>query len=77
VDSSGRKNAQFNRIRQVASMWPHEKAHWRHLANTIEPSFCSLMSNYFDHLLDYKYDDKLVGVVRHDCISVKMCFELL
>jgi len=31
-------------------------AHWRHLANTIEPSVCvsdaNIMSNYFDHLLN-------------------------
>jgi len=30
-------------------------AHWRHLANTIEPSMCggsaAFTSNYFDHLL--------------------------
>jgi len=33
-------------------------AHWRHLANTTEPSVtvrvlrrCGLMSNYFDHLI--------------------------
>ena len=27
---------QFNRICQVADMCPHMRAHWRHLANTIE-----------------------------------------
>ena len=31
------------------------RAHWRHLANTIEPSICSgdaaFLSNYFDYLL--------------------------
>jgi len=26
----------FNRIRQVAAMCPLVRAHWRHLANTIE-----------------------------------------
>jgi len=33
-------------------------AHWRHLKNTTEPfvwRWCGLMSNYFDHLLDYCY----------------------
>jgi len=25
---------------QVAPMWPHERAHWCHLANMIEPSVC-------------------------------------
>ena len=28
----------FNRIRQVAPIWSHGKAHWHHLVNTIEPS---------------------------------------
>jgi len=30
----------FNCIRQVAPMCPPLWAHWRHLANTIEPSIC-------------------------------------
>jgi len=34
------KKHKFNRIRQVAPMLPHVKAHWRHLVNTIEPSVC-------------------------------------
>jgi len=29
-------DGQFNRIRQVAPMYPPVRAHWRHLANTIE-----------------------------------------
>jgi len=29
-------DGRFNRIRQVAPMCPHGKAHWHHLANTIE-----------------------------------------
>jgi len=36
----GLRKQKFNRIRQVAPMCPHGKAHWRHLANTIEPSVC-------------------------------------
>jgi len=32
-------------------------AHWRNLANTIEPSICgcdpSVLSNYFDHLVTH------------------------
>ena len=30
----------FNCICQVAPMCPHGKAHWHHLANTIQPSIC-------------------------------------
>ena len=48
----GRRKHKFNRIRQVAPMYPHGTAHWRPLANTTEPWLrCGLMSNYFDHLL--------------------------
>jgi len=36
----GRRKHKFNRIRQVAPMCPPMWAHWRHLANTIEPSVC-------------------------------------
>jgi len=36
----GRRKHKFNRIYQVAPMCPHGKAHWRHLANTTEPSDC-------------------------------------
>jgi len=36
----GRRKHKFNRILQVAPMCPHMRAHWRHLANTIEPSVC-------------------------------------
>jgi len=36
----GRKKHKFNRIRQVAPMCTHGRAHWCHLANTIEPSVC-------------------------------------
>jgi len=39
VGSGGPKHS-FNRIRQVAPMCPHRMAHWRHLANTTEPSVC-------------------------------------
>jgi len=35
-----RKKHKFSCTRQVAPMCPHEKAHWRHLANTIESSVC-------------------------------------
>jgi len=31
---------QVSRIRQVAPMCPHGRAHWRHLSNTIKPSIC-------------------------------------
>jgi len=34
------EEAQFNRVRQVAPIHPHRRAHWRHLANTTEPSVC-------------------------------------
>jgi len=36
----GRRKHKFNRIHQVAPMRPHGRAHWRHLANTIEPPIC-------------------------------------
>jgi len=36
----GRKKHKINRIRQMASMCPHGRAHLRHLSNTIEPSVC-------------------------------------
>ena len=36
----GRRKHKFNRICQVALTCPHGRAHWRHLANTIEPSIC-------------------------------------
>ena len=35
-----RRKHKFNRVRQVAPMFPHVRAHWRHLANTIELSVC-------------------------------------
>ena len=31
----GRRKHKFNHIRQMAPMCPHERAHWRHLVNTI------------------------------------------
>jgi len=37
VDWGWPKEAQFNCICQMAPMCPHGKAHWRYLANTIEP----------------------------------------
>jgi len=40
VDSGGPKEAQVHAYSQVASTFPHERAHWRHLANTTEPSVC-------------------------------------
>ena len=30
----------LNRVRQVAPVYPHGWAYWRHLANAIEPSVC-------------------------------------
>ena len=36
----GQRKHRFNHIRQVAPMCPHERAHWRHLANMTEPSVC-------------------------------------
>jgi len=40
----GRRKHGFNRIRQVAPMCPHRRAHWRHLANTIEPFVCKCVT---------------------------------
>jgi len=34
----GRRKHKFNRIRQVVPMCPDERAHWRHQANSTEPS---------------------------------------
>jgi len=36
----GQRKHKFNRVCQVAPMYPHVMAHWRHLANTIELSVC-------------------------------------
>jgi len=36
----GQRKHKFNRIHQVAIMCPPMWAHWRHLANTAEPSVC-------------------------------------
>jgi len=36
----GRRMHKFNRIRLVAPMCPYGRTHYRHLANTIEPSVC-------------------------------------
>jgi len=36
----GLRKHKLNRIPQVAPMCPHGRAHWRHLANMIEPSVC-------------------------------------
>jgi len=35
-----RRKHKFNRICKVATLCPDGKAHWRHLANTIELSIC-------------------------------------
>jgi len=37
----GRRKHKFNYIRQVTPICPHGRAHWCHLANTIEPFICS------------------------------------
>jgi len=36
----GRRKHKFNHIRQIAPMCRHGRAHWHHLANTIELSVC-------------------------------------
>jgi len=36
----GRRKHEFNRIRQVAPMYQHGRAHGRHLTNAIEPYVC-------------------------------------
>jgi len=35
-----KRKPKFNRIRQLVPVYPHGSAHWRYLANTIEPSVC-------------------------------------
>jgi len=50
----GRRKHKINRIRHVAPIWPHGRAHWRRMANTIQSSVCggdAALSNYFDRLL--------------------------
>ena len=39
-EGPNRKKYKFNRIRQVAPICSHGRAHWRHLVNAIEPSVC-------------------------------------
>jgi len=41
-----RRKHKFNCIRQVAPMFPHGRAHWRHLTNTIKPSPEAAMRPY-------------------------------
>jgi len=36
-----RRKHKFSHIHQVVPLYPHVKARWRHLGNTIEPSVCS------------------------------------
>jgi len=54
VDSDVLKEAQVQSYLPGGANVPSLWAHWRHLANTIEPSLCGgdavLTSNYFDHL---------------------------
>jgi len=40
ISLMGRGNFEFNRIRQVAPMCSHGRAHCHDLANTVEPSVC-------------------------------------
>ena len=36
----GQRKHKFNRVRHMAPLCPHGRAHWCHMANTIEPSIC-------------------------------------
>jgi len=47
-------------------------AHWRHLVNTTQLSMCSLMSYYFDDLLN---SDGICGIVhsKHDNLQWSSC----
>jgi len=66
----GRRRHEFNRIRLVAPMCPHGRAHWWHLANT----------NYFDHLLLLLLlllSDKTslwlkIKSIRNECAGVRL-----
>jgi len=40
VGCMGRRKRKFNHTRQIAPMCAHERTHWRHMANTIQPSVC-------------------------------------
>jgi len=64
----------------VHSDWPKEPcvrwgAHWRNLANTIEPSMCggdaAIVPNYFDHLF-YNSTWKIFQVLTHFSLSWKV-----
>jgi len=37
---AGQRKHKFDRIRHGCANVPRGRAHWRHLANTIEPSVC-------------------------------------
>jgi len=47
VESHGPNEAQ---VQSYSPMCPHGRAHWRNVANTIEPFGDAELSNYFDHL---------------------------
>jgi len=67
----GRRKHKFNRIRQVAPTCPHGRAHWRHLANTIEPSACG------GHVVLLVHGQVtiifVVSVCLFVCLSVCLC----
>jgi len=66
--SLGQRKYKFNRIRQVAPLCSHGRAHCCHLANTIEPSAAAAMRSFFKLLWP------LVIIRRHD---VRRCSLLL
>jgi len=68
----GRRKHKFNRIHQVAPLCPPTRAHWRNLANTIEPSVCgghaalyqsTLTTCYYYYLLCSKYVTTTTGLI--------------
>ena len=62
----GQRNHKFNCVSQVAPVCPHVRAHWWHLANTVESSRrrCGLLTNYFDHLLFFITQEQLLRKTR-------------
>jgi len=56
-------------------------AHWRNLANTIEPSVCggdaTLLSNYSDQVFYVSFTFMLIGDLQFSNISLQLCHSSL
>ena len=64
----------FNRIRQVAPIWSHGKAHWHHLANTIESSiFGSELDRVQIPAWEGQFSGKGSPIVKYRDILHELC----